>query len=69
MIQLKVSLNVQGNIMKHLKLTSSQTMLNCIDNTGATVVECVANLGMKRPGTVGKSTGGIRDTTSTKAGD
>ncbi|KAL6717070.1 54S ribosomal protein L38, mitochondrial [Lecanora helva] len=28
-------------------------MLNCIDNSGATLVECVANLRMKRHGRVG----------------
>ena len=28
-------------------------MLNCIDNSGATIVECVANLRMKRHGRVG----------------
>ncbi|MDI1488875.1 MAG: 54S ribosomal protein L38, mitochondrial [Ramalina farinacea] len=28
-------------------------MLNCIDNSGATLVECVANLRMKRHGKVG----------------
>ena len=31
----------------------SQTMLNCIDNSGATLVECVANLRMKRHGRIG----------------
>ena len=30
-------------------------MLNCIDNSGATLVECVANLRMKRHGRVGMS--------------
>ncbi|KAK3176867.1 hypothetical protein ABVK25_009235 [Lepraria finkii] len=30
-----------------------KTMLNCIDNSGATIVECVANLRMKRHGKVG----------------
>ncbi|KAG8531536.1 uncharacterized protein KY384_003165 [Bacidia gigantensis] len=30
-----------------------QTMLNCIDNSGATVVECILNLRMKRHGKVG----------------
>ena len=30
-------------------------MLNCIDNSGATIVECVANLRMKRHGRVGTS--------------
>ena len=29
-------------------------MLNCIDNSGATIVECVANLRMKRHGRVGE---------------
>ncbi len=44
---------------KHLlysKLTPTpQTILNCIDNSGATVVECIANLRMKRHGKVGKA--------------
>ena len=31
-------------------------MLNCIDNSGATLVECVANLRMKRHGRVGTVT-------------
>ena len=31
-----------------------QTMLNCIDNSGAIIVECVANLRMKRHGKVGE---------------
>ncbi|KAL8821439.1 MAG: hypothetical protein Q9191_007305 [Dirinaria sp. TL-2023a] len=30
-----------------------KTMLNCIDNSGALIVECVANLRMKRHGRVG----------------
>ena len=30
-----------------------QTMLNCIDNSGAAVVECVNVLKKKRPATVG----------------
>lgn len=29
-------------------------MLNCIDNSGATIVECIANLRMKRHGRVGE---------------
>lgn len=28
-------------------------MLNCVDNSGATLVECVANLRMKRHATIG----------------
>lgn len=31
-------------------------MLNCIDNSGALIVECVANLRMKRHGRIGTST-------------
>ncbi|KAF6224961.1 hypothetical protein HO133_010156 [Letharia lupina] len=30
-----------------------KTMLNCIDNSGATIVECIANLRMKRHGRIG----------------
>ncbi|KAL8972789.1 MAG: hypothetical protein Q9183_000353 [Haloplaca sp. 2 TL-2023] len=30
-----------------------KTMLNCIDNSGATVVECIANMRMKRHARVG----------------
>ena len=29
-------------------------MLNCIDNSGAIIVECLANLRMKRHGKVGE---------------
>lgn len=36
----------------------SQTMLNCIDNSGATLVECVANLRMKRHGRIGMALSG-----------
>ena len=31
----------------------NQTMLNCIDNSGASIVECVANLRMKRHAKIG----------------
>ena len=34
---------------------SIQTMLNCVDNSGATLVECIANLRMKRHAKVGMS--------------
>ncbi|KAI4232843.1 MAG: hypothetical protein LQ349_004754 [Xanthoria aureola] len=30
-----------------------KTMLNCIDNSGATVVECIANIKMKRHARIG----------------
>ncbi|KAI4147017.1 MAG: hypothetical protein LQ341_001902 [Variospora aurantia] len=30
-----------------------KTMLNCIDNSGATVVECIANMKMKRHARIG----------------
>ncbi|CAF9914052.1 MAG: hypothetical protein HETSPECPRED_001732 [Heterodermia speciosa] len=30
-----------------------KTILNCIDNSGATLVECIANLRMKRHGRIG----------------
>ncbi|KAI4133237.1 MAG: hypothetical protein LQ338_000295 [Usnochroma carphineum] len=33
-----------------------QTMLNCIDNSGATVVECIANMKMKRAARIGTRT-------------
>ncbi|KAL8877884.1 MAG: hypothetical protein Q9198_004188 [Flavoplaca austrocitrina] len=32
-----------------------KTMLNCIDNSGATVVECIANIKMKRHARIGIS--------------
>jgi hypothetical protein len=34
----------------------SQTLLNCIDNSGASVVECVNVLKKKRAATIGQST-------------
>ena len=52
MIQLKVVI-VNPYCLCSL-LTFSQTMLNCIDNSGATIVECVANLRMKRHGRIGE---------------
>lgn len=35
--------------------SGAQTMLNCIDNSGAAVVECVAVLRMKRHAKIGLS--------------
>lgn len=36
-------------------LTVSKSMLNCIDNSGAAVVECVNVLKMKRAAKIGES--------------
>ena len=56
MIQLKVRNNI-GSMprpaSKAANPTHLQTMLNCIDNSGAAIVECVANLRMKRHAKIG----------------
>jgi len=36
-------------------LTTAQTLLNCIDNSGAAIVECINVLKMKRAATIGSS--------------
>jgi hypothetical protein len=36
-------------------LTKNQTLLNCIDNSGAAIVECIKVLKMKRAAKIGKS--------------
>ena len=38
-------------------IQSVQTLLNCIDNSGASVVECVNVLKKKRPATIGQFSG------------
>lgn len=40
----------------HETRLTEQTMLNCIDNSGASIVECVANLRMKRHAKIGTAT-------------
>lgn len=54
MIQLKVPppIPLPSNIRTLIKL---KTILNCVDNSGATLVECVANLRMKRHAKIGIS--------------
>lgn len=52
MIQLKVRLDGLASGSVQTKNTG-QTMLNCIDNSGATVVECIANIKMKRHARIG----------------
>ena len=49
--------NKHSDLYKDLWLIFSQpqTMLNCIDNSGAAVVECVAVLRMKRHAKIGWS--------------
>lgn len=54
MIQLKVSNNLKTSRTKALLTLSTQTLLNCIDNSGASVVECVNVLKKKRPATIGQ---------------
>lgn len=57
MIQLKVWRS-HGYNMGHreaLMLTQPQTLVNCIDNSGAAIVECVKVLRMKRHAKVGTS--------------
>lgn len=51
MIQLKVSILAEVKVQG--VLTYFQTLLNCIDNSGAAVVECAQVLKKKRPATVG----------------
>lgn len=46
MIQLKVR-TITG-VCRICELTNWQTMLNCIDNSGAAIVECVAVMRKKR---------------------
>jgi hypothetical protein len=41
---------LQQTLMRRL-----QTLVNCIDNSGAAIVECVNVLRSKRPAKVGKS--------------
>jgi len=40
--------------MTQCKANSKETMLNCIDNSGAAVVECVKVLKMKRHAKIGQ---------------
>ena len=37
----------------NVKLTVDQTMLNCIDNSGAAIVECAMVVGQKRHASIG----------------
>lgn len=52
MIQLKVDLAVCV-IIWYGALILIQTMLNCIDNSGAAIVECVQVMKMKRAAKIG----------------
>lgn len=59
MIQLKVSFDTGDTGERECEAVrvnggGLQTMLNCIDNSGAAVVECVNVLKKKRPATVGE---------------
>lgn len=61
MIQLKVrrAARLEGEEKKKKKkqLTGAQTMLNCIDNSGAAIVECVAVMkkrGMRPTASIGR---------------
>jgi ribosomal protein L14 len=36
-----------------MNLTADQTMLNCIDNSGAAIVECAMVVGQKRHASIG----------------
>jgi hypothetical protein len=55
MIQLKVSLPNSTLIPSQpVILTNTQTLLNCIDNSGAAIVECIKVLKMKRAAKIGK---------------
>ena len=55
MIQLKVYATLSfAMLCGWLTQRTNQTVLNCIDNSGATVVECVGNLkNMKRHARIG----------------
>ena len=54
MIQLKVS-GLFPFVCLHQALTTrAQSMLNCIDNSGAALVECVKVLKMKRAAKIGQ---------------
>lgn len=55
MIQLKVGDYALFSLSAVPTNLSSQTMLNCIDNSGAAIVECAKVLKMKRAATVGSS--------------
>jgi hypothetical protein len=46
---------VDNPIPLHPLTYCAQTLLNCIDNSGASVVECVNVLKKKRPATIGES--------------
>ena len=39
-------------------LTANQTMLNCIDNSGAAIVECAMVVGQKRHASIGTTSPG-----------
>jgi hypothetical protein len=55
MIQLKVpSPNSTPTWPSPPILTNAQTLLNCIDNSGAAIVECIKVLKMKRAAKIGK---------------
>lgn len=54
MIQLKVGSNLNTTRIQALLTLLTQTLLNCIDNSGASVVECVNVLKKKRPATIGQ---------------
>ena len=52
MIQLKVY-TLEAFILQVSVLTYPQTMMNCIDNSGAAIVECVKVMKMKRHAKIG----------------
>jgi len=52
MIQLKVG-TLLDRSLGQFDLTLPQTMLNCIDNSGAAIVECVMIVGQKRHAAIG----------------
>lgn len=53
MIQLKVQRPLSPIQIQRLIPANPQTMLNCIDNSGAALVECITLLRRKRPASVG----------------
>jgi hypothetical protein len=53
MIQLKVCTFVSACSPVYTADVSFQTMLNCIDNSGAAIVECVNVMKMKRHAKIG----------------
>lgn len=53
MIQLKVCIFTSSMKEVDQLLTALQTMLNCIDNSGAAIVECVQVMKMKRHAKIG----------------